>query len=245
MDTNVIICPDVHCRDFYKPVLNIKDKQIVFLGDYLDPYPWEDVTFRQGIENLKEIIQFKKDNSDRVTLLWGNHDFNYIWRKNWASRFDPYFCKEVHQIYMDNFKLFEPYEIIDDVLFTHAGISKGWCKTHNIEHIEDFLDINWNAFLKSALGVEEESYLPIFDCGRIRGGYKPYGGILWNDLREMDYENPIEYVQIFAHNQLTLTGDIVNYKEGAPYFKGKNMYCCDSRAIFEYKNNELKLYGNY
>lgn len=244
MDTNVIVCPDVHCRDFYKPVLNIKDKQIVFLGDYLDPYPWEDVTFRQGIENLKEIIQFKKNNPDRVTLLWGNHDFNYIWRKNWATRFDPHFCKEVHQIYMENFDLFEPYKIIDDILFTHAGVSKGWYNLYKIENIKEFLDTHWKAFLNSALGVEEEAYFPIFNCGRIRGGYSKYGGIFWNDVRELDYENPTEYIQIFGHTQLTLTGDFIDCIELTPSFKGKNMYCCDSRAIFEFKNNELKLYGN-
>ena len=242
MDTNIIICPDIHCRDFYKPVLNIKDKRIVFLGDYLDPYPWENVTFRDGIENLKEIIQFKKDNSDRVTLLLGNHDFNYIWRRNWASRFEPYFCKEVYQIYMDNFELFEPYKIIDDILFTHAGVSEGWYEINEITDIKKFLDKQWSSFVNSSLGVEEQSFLPIFDCGRYRGGYEKYGGIFWNDLTEMDYKNPVDYIQIFAHSQLSLTGDIVNYKEGAPYFEGKNMYCCDSRAIFEWNNGKLKLF---
>lgn len=242
MDTDIIICPDIHCRDFYKPVLDIKDKQIVFLGDYLDPYPWEKVTFEQGIENLKEIIQFKKDNLDKVTLLWGNHDFNYIWKKNWASRFNPTFCKEVHQIYMDNFDLFEPYKIINNILFTHAGVSKGWYKTYNIQNIKEFLDVNWNAFLNSALGVEEECYFPIFDCSRIRGGYYPFGGIFWNDIREMDYENPTEFIQIFAHNQLSLTGDILDFKDIHPDFKGENMYCCDSRAIFEWDSKNLKLF---
>lgn len=34
----IYIVPDVHCRSFYKPILQIKDKPIVFLGDYMDPY---------------------------------------------------------------------------------------------------------------------------------------------------------------------------------------------------------------
>ena len=35
---NLIVVPDVHCRNFYKPVLEITDKPVVFLGDYMDPY---------------------------------------------------------------------------------------------------------------------------------------------------------------------------------------------------------------
>lgn len=69
----IIIVPDVHCRDFYKPVLKMKDVKIVFLGDYLDPYQYENLSFEKGLENLEEIIQFKKNNPDNVTLLLGNH----------------------------------------------------------------------------------------------------------------------------------------------------------------------------
>ncbi len=145
---------------------------------------------------------------------------------------------------MENFRQFDPYKITDNVLFSHAGVSKGWYNTNKIDNIEGFLDTQWNSFLNCALGIEEESYLPIFDCGRYRGGFSRYGGIFWSDMKENDYENPIDYVQIFGHTQLHLTGDIVDFKEISPNFKGKNMYCCDSRCIFEYKNNELKLYGN-
>lgn len=70
---SIIIISDIHCRDFYKPALKIKDKPIVFLGDYLDPYPWEGFSFENGLANLEEIIDFKKQNPDRVTLLLGNH----------------------------------------------------------------------------------------------------------------------------------------------------------------------------
>lgn len=73
MDT-IIICPDIHCRDFYKPILNIKNKSIVFLGDYLDPYNWEGFSFENGLENLEEIIEFKKKFPNQVTLLFGNHE---------------------------------------------------------------------------------------------------------------------------------------------------------------------------
>lgn len=34
----ILICPDLHCRNFYKPILNVKDTPIIFMGDYMDPY---------------------------------------------------------------------------------------------------------------------------------------------------------------------------------------------------------------
>ena len=73
MSNKVYIIPDVHCRSFYKPVLNIKDSPVVFLGDYMDPYKFEGTNDEDGIENLREIFAFARSN-DNVTLLAGNHD---------------------------------------------------------------------------------------------------------------------------------------------------------------------------
>ena len=84
----ILIVPDIHGRPFYKKVLN-SNLPIVFLGDYLDPYPYELYTFEESLNNFKEIIEFKKENKQRVTLLIGNHCFNSLWQKNWASRFTP------------------------------------------------------------------------------------------------------------------------------------------------------------
>lgn len=222
--SKIYIVPDVHCRNFYKPVLNIIDSPVIFLGDYLDPYYREGFSFEHGLENLKEIIQFKKDNPERVTLLMGNHDFNSLWQQNWASRFTP--SKEAYNLYKENFNLFNPYKIIDNVFFTHAGISSGWYDVWKIENIEDFINKDWNDFL---LNPEEENYGAIFDCGRSRGGYAPYGGIFWHDAFESYEFNPIDYTQIYGHTQLEDTGRIAKFS-----MHGKPMYCIDSRAIFEY-----------
>lgn len=232
----IVICPDIHCRDFWKKVLAIKDKRIVFLGDYLDPYYWEGFSFENGLENLKEIIDFKKENPERVILLLGNHDFNYLWQFNWASRFNPKHSLDAHQLYKDNLNLFEPYKIIDNILFTHAGVCEGWVESHVIENPIERINADWNLFLQNPF---EESYLSIFDCGRSRGGYAPYGGIFWHDAYESYWANPIDYIQIYGHSQLEKTGSFIQLNQ-----EGKPMYCCDSREVFVWKNNELKAYEN-
>lgn len=70
----ILINPDIHGRIFWKYSIEHKDEfdKIVFLGDYLDPYSLNLLETEE--DNFKEIIQFKKDNPDKVVLLLGNHE---------------------------------------------------------------------------------------------------------------------------------------------------------------------------
>ena len=91
-DIHTLIIGDVHGREFWKEpvkfVLENSEAEIIFLGDYLDPYPYEfDSAFeldyqantdylQTTIDNFKEIIELKKQYPDRITLLLGNHKVN-------------------------------------------------------------------------------------------------------------------------------------------------------------------------
>ena len=74
----MLVIPDVHGRKFWKDVVtqyeNNVDK-IIFLGDYLDPYPDEGITRKDAINNFEEIIDYKVNNKDKFVLLLGNHKF--------------------------------------------------------------------------------------------------------------------------------------------------------------------------
>ena len=76
----MLILPDIHGRDFWrKPVqetLKEGDEKIIFLGDYLDPYDDEGITDAVAFGGLQDIIRFKQEHPDKVTLLWGNHDLH-------------------------------------------------------------------------------------------------------------------------------------------------------------------------
>ena len=77
----ILILPDVHGRQFWKDAcLNHKDEfeKIVFLGDYVSPYPYEEISNKKAIDVFEEVLKFKKENPDKVVLLMGNHDFSYI-----------------------------------------------------------------------------------------------------------------------------------------------------------------------
>ena len=63
---------DIHGKDTWKKYNNFNDCDIiVFLGDYVDSFYESNETI---YNNLEEIIQFKKDNKNKVILLLGNHD---------------------------------------------------------------------------------------------------------------------------------------------------------------------------
>ena len=71
----VLIIPDIHGRIFWMEdvatlMADIDSHAIdvVFLGDYIDPYPQEDITDEQAINGFREIIGFARDR-DNVHLL--------------------------------------------------------------------------------------------------------------------------------------------------------------------------------
>ena len=64
-DIIAIVCPDIHGRTFWEKISKEYDGSVpfIFLGDYLDPYPWEGITRKEAIANFQEIIDFKKENA--------------------------------------------------------------------------------------------------------------------------------------------------------------------------------------
>ncbi len=72
---NWIIIPDVHGRRFWRKAVEGLDTpgheedRVVFLGDYVDPYPWEGILPGEAVKELEDIIALKKRNPDRVVLL--------------------------------------------------------------------------------------------------------------------------------------------------------------------------------
>ena len=64
---------DVHGRDLWKQAIESEHDRVVFVGDYFDSY---DIPFSIQQYNFNEIIQFKRANPNKVTLLLGNHDMN-------------------------------------------------------------------------------------------------------------------------------------------------------------------------
>ena len=79
-DDNIRICyiGDIHGKSVWKNF--IKDPAIdlfVFVGDYVDEDMGMIISDEEMIENLQDIIEFKRKNMGSVILLKGNHDLSY------------------------------------------------------------------------------------------------------------------------------------------------------------------------
>lgn len=226
----IIIVPDVHGRSFWKKIKHVKDIPIIFLGDYLDPYGHEGISNERAIENFKEIIEFAKENSN-VVLLYGNHCVysynNVLDYMYYSSRYDYDHAAEAFKLYDENRELFKYAHQIDNILFTHAGVTTKWIQAMELEGIVNEENI---AHYLNTYGDEAKMFLP----GMYRGGWG-YGSPLWADLQEMYHWSAFadtDLIQIIGHTQLNNTGT---------YLYRRNFYCCDSREVFVFDGN-LKVY---
>ena len=212
--SKILIVPDVHGRAFWHRALELVDQvdQIVFLGDYLDPYSHEGISFDLALEEFNKILEFKKEYPELVTLLVGNHDMHYIIEDFMdCSRRNTAMLDQLHKLYNSNLDLFNLIHIEDDWLFSHAGVYKGWMDKYEFT----LEDLNLKTFLGSHWPALE-------DLSMYRGGYNYVGSCIWADIRE-SVKNELfpGYKQIVGHTQLN----------DKPYITDK-IVCVDVRRCF-------------
>lgn len=191
---SLLVIGDVHGLKLWKPIVEAHlDCKVVFLGDYLDPYEY--LPREKTLANLRQIIDFKKNNRNVVMLL-GNHDIHYLYpNAPAASRFDPDIFEDAHRLLAENRHLFQFAFQIDDTIFTHAGISQEWFEKDfcgNISH-------NISEQLNNPNSGQMES---IFRVGYVRGGKEgDKGGIFWADRAELK-DVLSGFRQIVGHNRV-------------------------------------------
>lgn len=231
----IIIFPDIHGRKFWKDV-DIKDyDKAIFLGDYLDPYPQEEITDDMALANFKEILKLHLDNPGKIIFLLGNHDLHYF-SEDFpdASRYSRRLGKTYHDLFMGNKNFFQlAYECKQGnqaYLFTHAGLVIDWFERNmnligtnfaDAEALNKFLTVDW--------GMKA-----LAEASHYRGDLYSEGSIVWSDVRERFKQNNREvtdYFQIFAHTMLQ-TGKMIQTEHWA---------CIDCQRPVELIENKLNI----
>ena len=230
---DMIVIPDIHGRDFWKEAVNgHEDEEIIFLGDYVDPYCYfEDVNPWDGLKSLREVIDFKKQHPGNVTLLLGNHDLSYVSDYLAKCRHDYDNDEVIHHVILDNLSLFSiaHQKLIAGrrYIFTHAGIIPYWLLS------DELLSETVTA------GHEVETLNNLFRSGRLypslgcisatRGGDQLFGSCVWADVSEHlvcesfpDLSLGAEVYQVFGHTLQTSGKPIIT-----PHFA-----CLDCRKAF-------------
>lgn len=212
----VLIVPDIHGNPGWKnPVLKAleeKDTHIVFLGDYVDSYNWQG---NEIIKNLNEILEIKRKNATRITLLIGNHDYAYVFAKQEMSGFNLYFWHEYRHIINSNWNLFDlawGYKGKDKyTLFSHAGLTQYFYNQivdeiknedsvmHDILVLE--ADTHWQDLpLHELLNYFIDQCRLVWQIGASRNGRYDYGSILWADKGDLMEDRFVGIDQVVGHS---------------------------------------------
>ena len=230
--SKVLVLGDIHGRKFWKNPCKTIDSydKVVFLGDYLDPYQFEDINVKDAIENFAEIIDLKKNNPEKVVLLIGNHDLpyfsdDYYALSNYHCRHSDTYHDTIHKMFNDNLGLFQIAHVVDDALFTHAGVDSGWleqtvgCTSDDIHVICDDLNKITN---------DPSGWRKLYCVSYRRGGDDEFASCVWADINDINSDwlsaknvlRPSKAIhtikQVFGHTLQAYYGDDDRIMYGEP-----------------------------
>ena len=240
----MIIVPDIHGRSFWRSVIPYQE-EIVFLGDYLDPYSSEGVTREMAIRNFREILLFAKSRPG-VTLLLGNHDLSYMKGDRFCrcrTDYDNY--DYISSLFHKNVALFGIAKEIElagkRFLFSHAGITPGWHAQH-VGLLPDSYEETLREDVLNQLYHDGDMDAILPEISRFRGGDSPYGSIVWADIREFDEQADdmagIQTIQIVGHTQCA--NRPANLIPAVPVcdVDTRQCYYIDGQGVLRYLSND-------
>ena len=206
---------DLHGRNHWRDI-NIREyEKIIFLGDYVDSDTLSDSAI---LENLTAVIELKKQLSEKVVLLLGNHDVQYLhFPQHQITGFRPTMQPYLTQLFDSNRHLFTLAYQYQHYIFTHAGITNSWYKEFlrlpTLDRLREKNDTISDLINK----VEQTSlrYL-LYAASIYRGGYGS-GSFLWADQRETSVDMLQGFHQVVGHSKvdqvvtITLPGRSITY----------------------------------
>jgi len=206
----ILVVGDVHGSNKWKSIKPKLYDKIIFIGDYLDSF---DYNGEECLENLKEIIKFKKEN-DNVILLLGNHELHYILKQVQYSGYQPTHQLTYRQLLEENITLFTCLYQYNNYIFSHAGLSKSYY-TYIEEEIKNYSNKFTMTDLEvlSNLHIIQPSLLDIKP--RNCGGYSNFGSILWeryniiDDFYTLPNQNTIHVVGHTYHDNYIITPNVI------------------------------------
>lgn len=243
----ILVNPDIHGRTFWtNGIERIGDfDKIIFLGDYLDPYHFENIDVESAIANFIDIMCFAKENADKVVLLLGNHDIAYY--SPAAHKTGLYGCRhliahhgQISSLFSENTDLFKIAHYEGGILFTHAGVTPLWLRVITNEPLttEQLCD-RLNDFLTEDLGGGS----PLHMVSAYRGGYDVSGSCIWADVREMvsrDIKRFIGFRQVFGHTLLAYDGADGEIHYGNP-IESDNWKMLDTACAYKLDTDSFKI----
>lgn len=152
--------------------------KIIFLWDYVDSF---DISDELIIKNLQDIIIYKKDNMEKVELLLGNHDIQYMFPWNQCSGYRKSYSSDLRALFMRNIDLFKIAHQEQNHIFSHAWFNSEWLTKHK--------QILWQPYpqwitetINNIFNTQDRNIL--FECWPWRWGKHKSSWPLWSDKTE-------------------------------------------------------------
>jgi hypothetical protein len=250
----IVSIGDIHGNPAWKDNFLFKDgkvilqgpsiEKVIFVGDYVDSFT---ISNTEILHNLKEIIDLKIRYPERVILLLGNHDIQYISTQRYTG-YRPTMRPDLEQLFTEHSDKFQlAYLHISEegkkTLWTHAGVTKPWYDEmidrvirKKYRHRELYLDIlerehTIDEVLNLALNLRTDN---IFYVDNESGGYEAWASPLWVRPKTLKKLAIREYDQIVGHTPvMTINTEKTHYGDYV-YFIDTQEYGDKSVLIKEY-----------
>jgi hypothetical protein len=118
-----VVIGDIHGRSIWKQIIEKENAdKIIFIGDYFDSF---DIKGVDQLNNFQDIIAFKESKQCEVIMLIGNHDYHYFPEigDTGTSGYQHLLAPSIQYVVDQNRNHLQIAYQIDDILFTHAGVS--------------------------------------------------------------------------------------------------------------------------
>jgi len=199
----VVVIGDIHGRDNWKAIIPKVDEydKIVFVGDYTDSYELPNPVI---LQNLQEIIKFRREFPDKVVTLVGNHDIAYMWYGETLflnNGFRPEAAHDLSTIFRAHHDIFDVAWQSGKTIITHAGITNGWMR-YNAETIQHARERYKTETIADTFNMMLRNYTYnrcLHQLSGKRGGPYNYGGITWADKQETEKDGLKGYIQVVGH----------------------------------------------
>jgi hypothetical protein len=147
----IIAIGDIHGRDFWRRFIHEPADQLVFVGDYFDPYDVH-ISPEEEIRNFKAIVALKRERPDQIKLLIGNHDYHYLNGVGQQySRYNELAAESFTRVLEDSIDVLQICYVYKDLVFNHAGLTKTWCGNNGIDlnNLEQSISLKFASDRKS------------------------------------------------------------------------------------------------
>src|SRR5690554_631315 len=104
-EIKILAVGDLHGKSCWQAIDFDQYDKVIFMGDYVDSTSHSD---EEILDNFSEVIEVKKRHPEKVVLLLGNHDIQYLYYPDFrCSGFRPAMQISLTELFNQNSHLFQ------------------------------------------------------------------------------------------------------------------------------------------